>query len=163
GLVRAVQAMLHRPAQADGLARALHIVIEKILMPDERLPARWPIAGTTGYEFLNAVNGLFVDPAGARSLTATYARFIAARLEIAACFPVYRTYIATEDAEVTERDRRYVEAAVAEARRRNPSVSASVFEFIRSLLCLDLPADTTQAERAEVLAFVGRFQQLTGP
>src|SRR5207302_3371940 len=49
------------------------------------------------------------------------------------------------------------------ARRRNPSVSASVFEFIQSLLCLDLPADTTEAERAEVLAFVGRFQQLTGP
>jgi (1->4)-alpha-D-glucan 1-alpha-D-glucosylmutase len=215
GLLRAVQAMLHRPAQADGLARALHIVIEKILMPDERLPGRWPIAGTTGYEFLNAVNGLFVDPAGARSLTATYARFIGARLEFAevayqskrlvletsmaseiamlgrrlgriserrrsardftdrmltealreivACFPVYRTYIATEDAEVTERDRRYVEAAVAEARRRNPSVSASVFEFIRSLLCLDLPADTTEAEREEILAFVGRFQQLTGP
>jgi (1->4)-alpha-D-glucan 1-alpha-D-glucosylmutase len=215
GLLRAAQAMLHRPAQADGLARPLHIVIEKILMPDERLPARWPIAGTTGYEFLNAVNGLFVNPAGARGLTATYARFIGARLEFAevayqskrlvlettmaseiamlgrrlgriserrrsardftdrmltealreivACFPVYRTYIATEDAEVTERDRRYVEAAVAEARRRNPSVSASVFEFIRSLLCLDLPAGTTEAERAEVLAFVGRFQQLTGP
>ena len=215
GLVHAVQAMLRRPPQDEGLARAFYIVTEKILMPEERLPARWPIAGTTGYEFLNTVNGLFVDPAGARSLTATYARFIGARLEFAevayqskrlvmettmaseivmlgqrlgriserrrsardftdrmltealreivACFPVYRTYAATEDSEVSERDRRYVEAAVTEARRRNPSMSASVFEFILGLLCLDLSADMMEAERAEVLAFVGRFQQLTGP
>ncbi|MEW6166146.1 MAG: malto-oligosyltrehalose synthase [Pseudomonadota bacterium] len=49
------------------------IVAEKILSPDESLPDDWPIAGTTGYEFLNLATGLFVDPAGEAPLTALYA------------------------------------------------------------------------------------------
>ncbi len=44
------------------------VVAEKILMPDEALPD-WPVAGTTGYEVLNDVLGLFVDPAGEAPLT----------------------------------------------------------------------------------------------
>ncbi|MBV9255339.1 MAG: malto-oligosyltrehalose synthase, partial [Actinobacteria bacterium] len=40
------------------------IVVEKILEADERLPAAWPVAGTTGYDFLNDLDGVFVDPAG---------------------------------------------------------------------------------------------------
>ncbi|MDE3129849.1 MAG: malto-oligosyltrehalose synthase, partial [Acidobacteriota bacterium] len=43
--------------------------VEKILASSERLPADWPVAGTVGYEFLNDVCGLFVDPAGAAALT----------------------------------------------------------------------------------------------
>ena len=38
-----------------------YIVIEKILEEDERLPADWPIEGTTGYEFLNNLNSIFCD------------------------------------------------------------------------------------------------------
>ncbi|MDP9387878.1 MAG: malto-oligosyltrehalose synthase [Actinomycetota bacterium] len=48
-------------------------VLEKILQPGERLPARWPVAGTTGYDFLNRVGGLFVDPDGRRPLLDLYA------------------------------------------------------------------------------------------
>ena len=51
------------------------IVAEKILEPGEALPESWPIAGTTGYDFLNRVGGLFVDPAGEAPLTALYAEF----------------------------------------------------------------------------------------
>jgi (1->4)-alpha-D-glucan 1-alpha-D-glucosylmutase len=40
------------------------IVAEKILAGDERLPASWPVDGTTGYDFANRVLGLFVDPRG---------------------------------------------------------------------------------------------------
>ena len=43
------------------------IVVEKVLAPGEPLPD-WPVAGTTGYEFLNRVGGLFVDPAGEKAL-----------------------------------------------------------------------------------------------
>ena len=43
-------------------------VVEKILIGDEELPADWPCEGTTGYEVLNRVNGLFVDPAGKEPL-----------------------------------------------------------------------------------------------
>ncbi len=51
------------------------IVVEKILEPGERLPATWPIAGTTGYDFLNLAGGLFVQPAAEGSMTELYAEF----------------------------------------------------------------------------------------
>jgi (1->4)-alpha-D-glucan 1-alpha-D-glucosylmutase len=38
-----------------------YLIVEKILGEDEDLPAAWPVQGTTGYDFLNAVNGLFVS------------------------------------------------------------------------------------------------------
>src|SRR5215468_4362961 len=48
------------------------VVAEKILAGDEELPPDWPCAGTTGYDALAAVGGLFVDQAGAPPLTDTY-------------------------------------------------------------------------------------------
>ncbi len=51
------------------------IVVEKILEPDECLPASWPVAGTTGYDFLSRVNGLCIDPASEQILTGFYAEF----------------------------------------------------------------------------------------
>ncbi len=49
------------------------IVVEKILEGAERLPD-WPVAGTTGYEFLTLADGLFVDPAAAGAFTERYAK-----------------------------------------------------------------------------------------
>jgi (1->4)-alpha-D-glucan 1-alpha-D-glucosylmutase len=46
------------------------LVVEKILAPGEALPASWPVHGTTGYDALRQVCGVFVDPAGERPLTA---------------------------------------------------------------------------------------------
>ncbi|RPF44844.1 (1-_4)-alpha-D-glucan 1-alpha-D-glucosylmutase [Streptomyces sp. Ag109_G2-6] len=45
------------------------VVVEKILARDERLPASWPVAGTTGYDALHRVDGVFTDAAGAGELT----------------------------------------------------------------------------------------------
>ncbi len=45
------------------------IVVEKILAAGERLPARWPVAGTTGYDFIRQVDHLLLDPAGEQPLT----------------------------------------------------------------------------------------------
>ena len=45
------------------------VVVEKILEPGEQLPPEWLCAGTTGYDALNRVLGLFVDPAGEQPLT----------------------------------------------------------------------------------------------
>jgi (1->4)-alpha-D-glucan 1-alpha-D-glucosylmutase len=50
------------------------VVTEKILSGDEKLPADWACAGTTGYDTLPAAGGLFVDPAGAAPLTEEYQR-----------------------------------------------------------------------------------------
>src|SRR6185503_15276488 len=49
------------------------LVVEKILEPGEELP-HWPIDGTTGYDALNEICGLFVDPAAEPALDALYQR-----------------------------------------------------------------------------------------
>jgi (1->4)-alpha-D-glucan 1-alpha-D-glucosylmutase len=73
-----------------GYLRRLHraapkvwIVVEKILARHEAPPAGWPVAGTTGYDFLNHVNALFVDPAGAKPLTDFYLEFAGVRTDYA--------------------------------------------------------------------------------
>jgi (1->4)-alpha-D-glucan 1-alpha-D-glucosylmutase len=52
-----------------------YVVVEKILEDDEELPRSWPTAGTTGYEFLNHVNQLFVDSRHEAAMRACYTRF----------------------------------------------------------------------------------------
>ena len=54
----------------------IYLLVEKILAWHENLCEDLPVAGTTGYEFMNLVNGLFVDTAAERTLNATYHRFI---------------------------------------------------------------------------------------
>jgi (1->4)-alpha-D-glucan 1-alpha-D-glucosylmutase len=54
----------------------IFVVAEKILAPGEQLPESWATAGTTGYEFLNLLNGIFVDRANARAMEHNYARLI---------------------------------------------------------------------------------------
>jgi (1->4)-alpha-D-glucan 1-alpha-D-glucosylmutase len=53
----------------------LYVVVEKILEGPERMPTSWQVDGTTGYEFLNLVNGLFVDSRHAAEFDALYRRF----------------------------------------------------------------------------------------
>jgi (1->4)-alpha-D-glucan 1-alpha-D-glucosylmutase len=60
---------LERLAEATGGA---WVVVEKILEPGEDLPPDWQTTGTTGYDALNRVLGLFVDPAGELPLTALW-------------------------------------------------------------------------------------------
>jgi (1->4)-alpha-D-glucan 1-alpha-D-glucosylmutase len=55
-------------ARLAGATQDTWVVVEKILERDERLPTDWACAGTTGYDALQRVGGLFVDPAGAAPL-----------------------------------------------------------------------------------------------
>ncbi|MEU3408227.1 malto-oligosyltrehalose synthase [Streptomyces sp. NPDC006670] len=48
------------------------VVVEKILARDEHLPPSWPVAGTTGYDALHRVDGVFTDAAGTRELARAY-------------------------------------------------------------------------------------------
>ncbi|MET8740669.1 malto-oligosyltrehalose synthase [Streptomyces sp. NPDC004728] len=50
-------------------------VVEKILTGGEELPAGWAVAGTTGYDALHRVDGLFVDPMGAAELVGRYREY----------------------------------------------------------------------------------------
>lgn len=60
---------------ASALARRFPIVAEKILSTGEKLPSDWPIDGTVGYEYLNALNGLFVNAAASEAVEAIYREF----------------------------------------------------------------------------------------
>lgn len=190
-----------------------YVLVEKILIGDETLPEDWPVCGTTGYDFLNALNGVFVDLKGVKRLDAIYNKFIRstsifsevvyaqkkrvmeklfpgemdslglhlgvlaeqdrhardlppvtlsqALVEVTACFPIYRAYV--RGFELRAQDRRHIERAVEEARRRNPSLDSPVFDFLRRLFLLDCPPGLTAEQKDEWLSFVRRWQQFTGP
>jgi (1->4)-alpha-D-glucan 1-alpha-D-glucosylmutase len=202
-----------RPHRIPQEKLPLYVVVEKILGAEEPLPEEWPVAGTTGYDFLNTVNRLLVDPAGLQEIRRLYSRFIDQRMdfrevvyqskllilrsamsselqmlayrlnriserhrrsrdftlntlravlrEIVACFPVYRTYIDARG--VSDRDRRVVQRAVAQAKRRNPATDAAAFDFVRDVLLLEQPPELDEAGCREREFFVGRFQQVTSP
>ena len=195
--------------------RPCYIIVEKILGHDEVLRREWPVHGTTGYDFMNLLNGVFVEQRHAQAFRELYFEFIGARVnfsdllyrakklvlrvamsselhvlarkldriseqhrwsrdftfnslhdalgEVIACFPVYRTYIRRRHTSVSADDRLHITTAVSAARRRNPALSRSLFDFIATLLLLDDPKGLTAAERVERRDFVLRFQQLTSP
>jgi (1->4)-alpha-D-glucan 1-alpha-D-glucosylmutase len=207
--------------------RPLYVVAEKILSGRERLPRNWAAHGTTGYNFLNQLNGLFVDPSNGRRMRRIYAKLtglnqsfddvsyeckrlimdtsMASELnvlahildriaassrksrdftlnslrdvitEVVACFPAYRTYV--NDDGWTAEDRAVIEQAIVRARRRNPAMDPTIFDFFREIV---LPRDVDAAipspherrggyppsdatEAAERMWFAMKFQQYTGP
>lgn len=192
-----------------------YTVAEKILVRDEELHSTWSIEGTTGYGFLNFLNGLFVDSSKKRVFTKLYNRFTGwsqsfddlvyetkrlivkvsmsselrvlswqldriseqhrwsrdftlvnlrdALAEVVTCFPVYRTYIRSNQTEPDLQDRRHILRAISCAKRRNPAMSGSVFDFIQSLLLLEDVDGIDESQRAERRLFVMRLQQFTGP
>ncbi len=58
-----------------------YLMVEKILSAGETLPEHWPIHGTTGYDFLSVLNGIFVDQANEKHLTDIYTRFVRSRVD----------------------------------------------------------------------------------
>jgi (1->4)-alpha-D-glucan 1-alpha-D-glucosylmutase len=201
-----LQRLAGRPDGSPREAR-MYVVAEKILSGTEELPEDWQVDGTTGYDFLNDVTGLFIDGRNARKLRRIYQRFtgrddswrlvvqrskrlimdtamaselsvLADALErlsnasrrwrdltrhslrdalvaVVACFPVYRTYITTRG--WSRRDAAIIDEALACARRSNPAVESSVFEFLREVL---LPKERG---RTAELEFAMKLQQYTAP
>jgi (1->4)-alpha-D-glucan 1-alpha-D-glucosylmutase len=190
-----------------------YVLVEKILMKGEQLPREWPVSGSTGYDFLNQVNGIFVDTEKAKAFDRIYDRYLGYRSdftdlvyekkklvmqvslsgevnmlahrlntisetdrltrdftlnslvraisEVIACFPVYRTYVVPGT--VREKDIQYIEAAVARAKRKNPALNSSAFDFLRDVLLLRFPEQAKESDRNAWLAFAMHFQQITGP
>ncbi|MFZ5996743.1 MAG: malto-oligosyltrehalose synthase [Nitrospirota bacterium] len=193
--------------------KPFYIVGEKILTKGERMPEDWPIFSTTGYVFMNTLNGIFVDTAHAKAFDTIYSKFIGEKMsfadivyekkklimqvamssevntlghylnsisernrhtrdftlnsltgaiiEVISFFPVYRTYI--NSYEVSETDCRYIEIAVAKAKRKNRAISEYIYNFLKDVLLLRFPEDFSESEKEEWLDFVTRFQQITGP
>jgi (1->4)-alpha-D-glucan 1-alpha-D-glucosylmutase len=199
---------------ATALDRSLYVVVEKILADGERLRPTWRIAGTTGYEFMNLVAGVFVDASREEIFDRIYRRVLGRRpvfaeeayaakrrvmridlgselqvlaealariarcdrrsndfttiglrralTEVVAALPVYRTYV-IED-EIEPDDRSIIAAACARARNRSELADDGVFAFIHEVLTLELlQIAGSRYDRVEVVSFVMRFQQYTGP
>ncbi len=62
--------------EAEVPARPLYLLVEKILAGHERLRGDWAVHGTTGYDFTNLVNGVFVDAAAEDPMDRTYHEFM---------------------------------------------------------------------------------------
>jgi (1->4)-alpha-D-glucan 1-alpha-D-glucosylmutase len=93
----------------------------------------------------------------------TFASLLEALREILSCFPVYRTYIARDAKEVGPGDRPIIQRAIREAKRRNPVINRTLFQFIEDLLMLRDPEGLTPEQVDARRDFVLRLQQLTGP
>ncbi|MEW5756783.1 MAG: hypothetical protein AB1810_10810 [Pseudomonadota bacterium] len=78
-----------------------------------------------------------------------------------AFFPVYRVYV--REGSVTALDRRYVEWAVARAKKTNHAVDVSIYDFIKAVLLLDAAAGMDEGYQAAVTALAMKVQQLTSP
>lgn len=90
----------------------------------------------------------------------TLNRLRQALVEVVAFFPVYRTYVNPES--IRPDDRRYVDWAVALAKKKSRAADTSVYEFVRRVLLLDVDEeDASYRHRLE--DFTMRFQQFTGP
>ena len=76
--------------------------------------------------------------------------------ETIASFPVYRTYM-DDRGEYSERDSAFLRSAIARAKRLNPDINTSAFDFLRETLLLKPKPDP------QMLYFALKFQQLTGP
>lgn len=79
-----------------------------------------------------------------------------ALIEVIACFPVYRTYIAEKGNTVSEADELVISRAMDTARHERPDLKHELFDFIEDLLLL-------RWQGPEEREFVMRFQQLSGP
>jgi len=83
--------------------------------------------------------------------------------EVIVYLSVYRTYVREDEAAVNASDVQVIERAVSHARRRNPLINASLFDFIESVLLHRDPPGLDDQARAMRRAFGTHFQQLTGP
>jgi len=94
------------------------VVVEKIVENGEELPADWATAGTTGYDALHQVQGLFVDPAGSGALLASWADLTGDATPWVAVVQHAKRFVATRSlaAEVSRLVRLASAAAVSDRR-----------------------------------------------
>ena len=191
----------------------LPIFVEKILARSESLPGDWLAVGTTGYDFMRALNCFFVEPRGAKQIERIYAKFVErefvyedaiyqkkrlvmasllgvemrslshhlgslaaddryardlpfgeltqALLETTARLNVYRTYLRNLD--IAKQDEERIEQAIAAARASRPQLNSQAFDFLGDVLLVRNRPHLLPGQREDRLAFVARWQQITGP
>jgi (1->4)-alpha-D-glucan 1-alpha-D-glucosylmutase len=99
--------------------KPLYVLVEKILERNEELPAQWAVHGTTGYEFIAQLAGIFVDPSNEHRFTKLYRKYTGdlsnyddtvyakKRLILDEMFANAVTNFGTELSDLVNRDRRW--------------------------------------------------------
>jgi len=123
--------------------------------------SRWLIMATTLAAELYMLSTWLARIAAGNRFTRDYTASGLRRAlgEIAAQFPVYRTYVSARG--VSDSDRRMIDATVNAAKRSSRLADPSVFDFVRSVLLLENAPSGKR--RNEMLRFSMRFQQFTAP
>ncbi|HET7269984.1 MAG TPA: malto-oligosyltrehalose synthase, partial [Rubrobacter sp.] len=103
-----------KEAVVEASGGPIYTLVEKILAHNERLPEDWPVSGTTGYEFTNLLNGLFVDLSGEDRMDEAYESFIGRPLDFQSLLyeckhKVMRTVLSSELNALSRRLRRISE------------------------------------------------------
>jgi (1->4)-alpha-D-glucan 1-alpha-D-glucosylmutase len=146
----------------DRLVRLVRVpvVVEKILEADEELPPEWPVAGTTGYEFARAVDGLFVDGENEAAMTAVYETFVKNSISYDEVVAASKQQIMRDDlraelerltgllAAVCQRHRRHVDHTRHELREALRAVLA-VFPVYRTYVRAGSPPTPTDRARID--------------
>ncbi len=86
-----------------------------------------------------------------------------ALVEFIALFPVYRTYVDESRPEIDQRDVHYIQWTIARAKEIDPTTNTSLYDFLEDILLRRYPAHLNPRERAVMLQFAMKLQQLTGP
>jgi (1->4)-alpha-D-glucan 1-alpha-D-glucosylmutase len=162
GFLNMVSRLFVDPRQVQALRR-LYTRVTGHLEPFEEVAyrSRRTIMLTAMASELNvlavALNRLTEHDRRSRDFTLNTCR--TALREVVACFPVYRTYVNRRGA--SDFDRQIIITAIADARRRNPLMEASIFDFLRDILLPEPSAKDPVAD--ERLRFAMKFQQFTAP
>ncbi len=138
------------PAQYLERLRALApeawITVEKILEPGEQLPD-WPVAGTTGYDAMREVNGVFIDADAGPALTELYQRLTGDQLTIAAHIEQGKEMVV---ADLLPAEVRRIAALAPEVPDAGPAVAALAVAF--AVYRSYLPAGAADLDRALTVA-----------
>ena len=138
------------------LSKPLYIAVEKILARGETLPSDWAIYGTTGYEYTNEVNGLFVDSANGKAFDEIYNSVVGEKVKFgdlvyASKQAIMRQSLSSEIMVLTnmlnrisERDRRYRDFTISGIRNAIREVIAC-FPVYRTYVT----PETTEVDRRD--------------
>jgi (1->4)-alpha-D-glucan 1-alpha-D-glucosylmutase len=86
-----------------------------------------------------------------------------ALVEFIALFPVYRTYVDGWRPELDARDVQYIQWTIARVKERNATTNVSIYDFLQDILLRRYPEHLNDTERASMLRFAMKLQQVTGP
>ncbi|MBX3589628.1 MAG: malto-oligosyltrehalose synthase [Burkholderiaceae bacterium] len=103
---------------------------------------------------------LRIARANRRTRDYTFNALRRALADVAACIPVYRTYLTDR---ASKQDRRYIQWAIGRAVRRSRAADTTIYGFVREALLGRAPSASTPALRARTRRFARRFQQFTSP